>query len=205
MDCDYFTDAIDYTQVKVLEEFEMRGCVGRGSALHGDVRVNRQIVGFKKIKFYTHGERRRGQSLDARAGDAHDGVLAAFPGGVSGAFRRFIADGAAERHHGLGNALRTVASLLLMCDPRDLGVALTEKVAPEDGVFEPNLYLIRHLSGRNRAERSLFRLSPKLFATTLNVNRTMLVRSRLSELCGSHWEVGEKGKEAAARFLNDIM
>ena len=42
----------------------------------------------------------------------------------------------------LGNALRSVASLLLMCDPHDLGVAVTEKVAPEDGVFEPNLYFM---------------------------------------------------------------
>ena len=29
---------------------------------------------------------------------------------------------------GLGNALRTVAALLLMCDPRDLGVALSERM-----------------------------------------------------------------------------
>ncbi len=30
---------------------------------------------------------------------------------------------------GLGNALRTVAALLLMCDPRDLGVAISEDIA----------------------------------------------------------------------------
>ena len=53
VDCDYYTDAIDYTQVKVLEEFESEALAGRRAALHGDVRVNRQIVGFKKIKFYT--------------------------------------------------------------------------------------------------------------------------------------------------------
>jgi hypothetical protein len=49
---DYYTDAIDYTQVKVLEEFDQRP-IQRASAHHGDVRVNRQIVGFKKVKFYT--------------------------------------------------------------------------------------------------------------------------------------------------------
>ena len=74
---DYFTDAIDYTQVKELEEFESRDVNGARAA-HGDVRVNTQVVGFKKIKFYTHGKRRRGQSLDAGAGDAHHRVLAAF-------------------------------------------------------------------------------------------------------------------------------
>src|ERR1039458_6364285 len=45
--------------------------------------------------------------------------------------------------HGLGNALRTVASRLLMCDPRDLGVALSEDIAGELVTFEPNLYLDR--------------------------------------------------------------
>src|SRR5205823_9925803 len=49
---DYYTDAIDYTQVKTLQEFEADELNGAKRA-HGDVRVNRQIVGFKKIKFYT--------------------------------------------------------------------------------------------------------------------------------------------------------
>src|SRR5579883_2520717 len=52
VDADYFTDAIDYTQVKQLEEFESRP-VSAATAAYGDVRLNRQIVGFKKVKFYT--------------------------------------------------------------------------------------------------------------------------------------------------------
>src|SRR5579872_1517873 len=52
VECDYFTDAIDYTQVKALREFAAAEMYG-ARRLHGDVRVNRQIVGFKKIKFYT--------------------------------------------------------------------------------------------------------------------------------------------------------
>jgi hypothetical protein len=52
VDSDYFTDAIDYTQVKGLETFETAELGGAASA-HGEVRVNRQIVGFKKVKFYT--------------------------------------------------------------------------------------------------------------------------------------------------------
>jgi len=52
VDCDYFTDAIDYTQVKVLEEFES-SAVSAARAAHGEVRANRQVVGFKKVKFYT--------------------------------------------------------------------------------------------------------------------------------------------------------
>src|SRR5262249_10197252 len=51
--CDYYTDAIDYTQVKTLQVTESADLNG-ARRVHGDVRVNRQIVGFKKIQFYTN-------------------------------------------------------------------------------------------------------------------------------------------------------
>ncbi|MEO7145497.1 MAG: DEAD/DEAH box helicase, partial [Bryobacteraceae bacterium] len=52
VDCDYFTDAIDYTQVKEIDAFDAQP-VGGARAAHGEVRINRQVVGFKKVKFYT--------------------------------------------------------------------------------------------------------------------------------------------------------
>ena len=53
VNCDYYTDAIDYTQVKVLQEFDSAEIRSSAQRKHGEVRVTRQIVGFKKIKFYT--------------------------------------------------------------------------------------------------------------------------------------------------------
>lgn len=52
VDSDYFTDAIDYTRVKELEQFHSRE-VNDARPVHGDVRVNTQVVGFKKVRFYT--------------------------------------------------------------------------------------------------------------------------------------------------------
>jgi len=49
---DYFTDAIRYTKVRVLESFDERD-VGRVNVEHGEVLVASQVVGFKKIKFNT--------------------------------------------------------------------------------------------------------------------------------------------------------
>jgi len=50
---DYYTDAIDYTKLKVLERFD--GVVaGMGSAQHGEVHVLRRVSGYKKIRYYTH-------------------------------------------------------------------------------------------------------------------------------------------------------
>jgi DEAD/DEAH box helicase domain-containing protein len=51
---DYFTDAIRYTQVRVLEIAEEQSIPGPAARAHGDVLVRSQVVGFKKIKFFTN-------------------------------------------------------------------------------------------------------------------------------------------------------
>jgi len=50
---DYYTDAIDYTKLKVLERFE-GAIAGAGSTQHGEVHVVRRVSGYKKIRYYTH-------------------------------------------------------------------------------------------------------------------------------------------------------
>jgi len=50
---DYYTDAIDYTKLKVLDRFD--GCIaGQGTCHHGEVHVVRRVAGHKKIRYYTH-------------------------------------------------------------------------------------------------------------------------------------------------------
>ena len=51
---DYYTDAIRYTQVRVLEIAEEQSIPGPAARAHGDVLVRSQVVGFKKIKFFTN-------------------------------------------------------------------------------------------------------------------------------------------------------
>ncbi len=50
---DYYTDAIDYTKLKVLERFDFADS-GQGVANHGEVHVVRRVSGYKKIRYYTH-------------------------------------------------------------------------------------------------------------------------------------------------------
>ncbi|TYT25549.1 DEAD/DEAH box helicase [Luteimonas viscosa] len=50
---DYYTDAIDYTKLKVLDEAD-GAPAGQGSAHHGEVHVLRRVSGYKKIRFHTH-------------------------------------------------------------------------------------------------------------------------------------------------------
>ncbi|MBJ6982649.1 DEAD/DEAH box helicase [Luteimonas sp. MC1572] len=50
---DYYTDAIDYTKLKVLDDAE-QSTAGQGSAHLGEVHVVRRVSGYKKIRFHTH-------------------------------------------------------------------------------------------------------------------------------------------------------
>src|SRR5262249_18274118 len=125
VDSDYYTDAIDYTQVKPLREFG-READGQVSHVQGEVRVNRQIVGFKKIRFYTNENVGAGK-LSMPEQEIHTpSYWLHFPAEFLASFTEWDP---AERQNGIqgiGNALRTVAALHLMCDPRDLGVAHSE-------------------------------------------------------------------------------
>ena len=51
VDCDYYTDAITYTKVTILDQF---AADAQQVAHHGEVHVVSRVVGFKKIKFYTN-------------------------------------------------------------------------------------------------------------------------------------------------------
>src|SRR5712664_1433859 len=136
VDVDYYTDAVRYTQVRVLEIAEQ----ARGSEshreipvvrAHGDVLVRSQVVGFKKIKFFTNENIGDGK-LELPENEMHTTsywitlerpLLESLPFSVS------------ERQSGmfgLLHALESVATLLLMCDRRDLGTAIGERPPAHD-------------------------------------------------------------------------
>jgi DEAD/DEAH box helicase domain-containing protein len=208
VESDYYTDAIDYTQVKVLEEFEgeaLAGCPLGPRRAHGDVRVNRQIVGFKKIKFYTSENVGAGK-LSMPEQEMHTTAFwLHFPAEF---LARFSAYTPAEKHSGiagLGNALRTVAALLLMCDPRDLGVALSEDISGGLETFEPNLYLYDMYPGGVGQSAPLYRLAPRLLQQTAELLAACACEAGCPSCVGPVGEVGERGKEVAARILGELM
>jgi DEAD/DEAH box helicase domain-containing protein len=50
---DYYTDAIDYTRLKILENFAEEK-KSESAVAHGEVHLVRRIAGYKKIRYYTH-------------------------------------------------------------------------------------------------------------------------------------------------------
>jgi DEAD/DEAH box helicase domain-containing protein len=205
VDCDYYTDAIDYTQVKSLREFESAPVVEHAQKVHGDVRVNRQIVGFKKIKFYT-GENVGAGQLSMPEQEMHTTAFwlhfdAAFLAGLS----EYTPTERQNGLTGLGNAFRTIASLLLMCDPRDLGMALTEDIAGSLAVWEPNLYLFDSYSGGVGLSAPLYRMSERLFRQTAELIAGCGCEAGCPACVGPVGEIGDKGKEVAAKIVARLM
>ncbi len=200
VDCDYYTDAIDYTRVKVLEEFENEEMAG-ARRLYGDVLVNRQIVGFKKIKFYTMENVGAGK-LSMPEQEMHTTAFwLHFPAAFLASLGDYTPAEKQSGISGLGNALRTVAALLLMCDPRDLGLALSEEIAGGLECFEPNLYLYDMYPGGVGQSGPLFRLAPRLLAQSAELINACECEAGCPSCVGPVGEVGERGKEVAARIL----
>jgi DEAD/DEAH box helicase domain-containing protein len=203
VNCDYFTNAIDYTQVKELEQFESSDLNG-AAAVHGDVRVNRQVVGFKKIKFYTLENVGAGhlsipeQEMQTTSWWLH------FPGEFLSRFPDLSPTDKQNGVVGLGNVLRTVGSLLLMCDPRDLGIAITEDIGKGIPSFEPDLFLYDAYPGGIGLSAPLFKLTPKLLRGAREVLQSCPCESGCPACVGPIGEVGERGKEAGLRILAEL-
>jgi DEAD/DEAH box helicase domain-containing protein len=205
VDSDYYTDAIDYTQVKSLREFETAPVVEYAGQVHGDVRVNRQIVGFKKIKFYT-GENVGAGQLSMPEQEMHTTAFwLHFEAPFLASFEEYTPTERQNGLTGLGNAFQTIASLLLMCDPRDLGVALTEDIAGSLMMWEPNLYLYDSYSGGIGLSAPLYRMSRQLFRQTAELIHGCACEAGCPACVGPVGEIGDKGKQVAREILTKLM
>jgi DEAD/DEAH box helicase domain-containing protein len=115
---DYYTDAIDYTRLKVLARFDgVRA--GGGACQHGEVHVVRRVAGYKKIRYYSHENIGYGP-VTLPDQELHTTALWwQLPGEVLEAAFASKQD-ALDGFLGAAYALQTVASLAAMAEGRDL-------------------------------------------------------------------------------------
>ena len=119
---EYYTDALDYTRVRVLEPFE-EAVQGPVAARFGDVLVTRKVVGFKKVRMTTFENVGFGR-VHLPEDEMHTTAFwltlepEVFQG--LGLDRRDLELGL----WGILHLLRSLGPLFLMCDPNDLGVHL---------------------------------------------------------------------------------
>src|SRR5687767_7917677 len=120
VDCDYYTDAITYTRVTILDRF---AADADAVAHHGEVHVVSRVVGFKKIKFYTNENVGSGE-LDLPEQQMHtSSYWLTIPAPLMQALP-FGGDDKRDGVVGLAFAMKNVAQLLLMCDGHDIGLSV---------------------------------------------------------------------------------
>ena len=250
VDVDYYTDAVKYTQVRVLEvagesrtfeEIPGKAEQGRSSAAplqqiaeiakigsshwhsHGDVLVRSQVVGFKKIKFFTNENIGAGK-LELPENEMH---TTSYWLTLERALVESLPYSISERQSGmfgLLHAMESVATLLLMCDGRDLGTAIGERppapgadseaflpVSLEDAMrgsakefFEPNLYLFDAYPGGIGFSEPLYRAHELLLAKTRDLIAACGCESGCPSCVGPAGDLALRAKEAALAILERV-
>ena len=206
VDSDYYTDAIVYTQVSELAQFDNTPVTSDGlvTAAHGEVRVKRQIAGFKKIKFYTMENIGSGilslpeQEMHTTAYWLH------FASGFFVGFEGFSRADLQDALHGLGNILKTVAAVLLLSDPRDLAVAVLDDSAQNQIFFEPEVLLFDNYPGGIGQSNPLFRRGRELADAALALVAACPCQAGCPSCVGPRDEVGARGKEGALLILKKL-
>jgi DEAD/DEAH box helicase domain-containing protein len=221
VDSEYFTDAISYTKIKILETFDS-ATAGAARKNHGEVQVNTQVVGFKKIKFYTMENVGSGE-LTLPEQEMH---TTAFWLTLPRPMMEALPYSSTERLdgvNGLANALGAIATLLVMCDARDLGTSVgenaelevSEEPESEGGlpgkrtvvrkIFEPNIYLYDSYPGGVGLSEPLFRMSESLLEKTHKLISECPCPTGCPSCVGPAGEIGEKGKEVALEILRRMI
>jgi DEAD/DEAH box helicase domain-containing protein len=257
---DYYTDAVRYTQVRVLEIAEEEGIADPpvdespfegasrrattelvprerassesyassasstsfASRAHGDVLVRSQVIGFKKIKFFTNENVGDGK-LELPENEMH---TTAFWITLERSLLTGLPFGLSDRQSGifgLLHALESMATLLLMCDRRDLGTTVGERPA-SPGVeadwqefssatndpaqmkelFEPNLYLYDAYPGGIGFSEPLYRVHDLLLQRTRELIASCPCESGCPSCVGPAGMHSERTKEAALAILERL-
>jgi DEAD/DEAH box helicase domain-containing protein len=131
---DYYTDAIDYTRLKVLEGFE-RADHAHGHAAHGEVHVVRRVAGYKKIRYYTHENVGYGH-VHLPDHEMHTTALwwELAPHALAQAFANRCE--AIDGFLGAAYALQHIAALLSLAELRDIGRSVGDGIAGWSAVLD---------------------------------------------------------------------
>jgi DEAD/DEAH box helicase domain-containing protein len=197
IDCNYYTDAITYTKVMVLDTF-----AAEHIRSHGEVHVSSRVVGFKKIKFYTNENVGSGE-LDLPEQQMHTTAYWVTVPQVVMAALPYAPDDRRDGIVALSFAMRQVAQLLLMCDRQDIGISIgngDEKELPD----EPRIFIYDNYPGGIGFSEPLYGMHDDLLART----RALIAGCECQHGCptcvGPIGNTGPLAKTVALRILDLI-
>ena len=174
-------------------------------AAHGDVRVNRQIVGFKKIKFYTMENVGAGK-LSMPEQEMHTTAFwLHFPAAFLARFAEYHAHRKAERHRRPGQ--RAAHGGRAAADVRSArsgsGAERRDRGRPRS--LRAQSLPLRHVSRRRGPERAAVPPRPGLLRQTAELIAACGCEAGCPSCVGPAGETGERGKEVAAQILAELI
>ena len=219
VDCDYYTTAITYTKVTILDAF----ATSRAADLpadapirsHGEVHVVSRVVGFKKIKFYTNENVGSGE-LDLPEQQMHTSAYwLTIPAAVMSGLP-FGADDRRDGVVGLAFAMRHVAQLLLMCDGHDIGLSVDggalERSVRTGGAAgrpvvasEPDIFIYDNYPGGIGFSRPLYDMHLVLLDRTRELVDGCPCESGCPSCVGPEGDTGPNAKAVASRILSALL
>ena len=230
VECDYYTDAITYSRVTILDVFNSEAAIVPPASpdapaestlpampafalkSHGDVRVVSRVVGFKKIKFYTNENVGSGE-LDLPEQQMHTTAYWLTLSRMLMTSLSFSLEDRRDGVAGLAFAMKQVAQLLLMCDRRDLGLsigagdegAVTDAGHVPDDLDEPRIFLYDNYPGGIGFSEPLFGMHDALLAETRRLIAGCPCDHGCPTCVGPAGESGVRAKAVSLAILNRLL
>jgi DEAD/DEAH box helicase domain-containing protein len=224
VDVDYYTDAMTYTNVRVMDDFarKMKGDV---IVEHGEVQVARKVVGYKKIKFYTSENVGYGD-VNLPEKDLHTtSYWFTIPWDLLDSLklrREEIIDGLA----GLAYCLHHISAMLVMSDIRDIDKCIGDKsgewfvrygadrrvitASPSqpmnvmENAYDPTVFIFDAYPGGIGFSENLYERHAELTQNARSVITSCPCEHGCPMCVGPSLEVGPSAKKAAVQIL-DLM
>ncbi len=226
-DSDYYTDSIEYTNVKVLSEDEKRKS-RHEDVFIGEVQVVTRVVGYKKIKFYTNENTGYGkinlpdlemvtssywftvpqhiiETLPYSKADCVDGIM-----GISKAMHSIAAIILMSDHHDIKNSVGDKSfEWFAMNKITERGIYTPEtpdspskKINPEDlKNFQPTIFIYDNYPGGIGFSPQLFDSHEQLIDNTRELIEKCPCENGCPSCVGPASEVGMNSKQIALDIL----
>lgn len=220
---DHYTEAITYSGLRVLKS-DCRAAVGNVEVEHGEVHLVKKFPGYKKIRFHTSENLGYGK-IDLPLHELHTTAY-----WFSAPEKVLPADQTRSEliyaFLGIAYALHYLASLLLMCDPGDLGRSVGDRSArwfaqagreglgfhsasgqieafgaDEMPVFEPTVFLYDNYPGGVGFSETLFQQHRQLLKQTEELVECCACQNGCPSCVGPVDELGKHTKRNALRIL----
>jgi DEAD/DEAH box helicase domain-containing protein len=218
---DYYTDSITYTKIKVLDVFDETRRRNVNFS-HGDVHVFSQVVGFKKLKFFTMENVGAGE-LQLPQQEMHTtGFWLTVRNEVLQGLD-FSNEEKIEAVAGIAYLVRQISPVILLCDTRDVGVAIEDNLTKDPlhpgalkammrnqadmafaDRFEPNIFIFDRYPGGVGFAATLYEKAGLLLEKALEVIESCPCPSGCPSCVSPAIRAGGDHK-AAARFLLKLL